>query len=69
MVGSGRETLLEVWEWLRLSPGCPRVVIRISWRSRSGRDTLAEVREWSGVVGRLSRRSGSGREALLKVRE
>ena len=43
--------------------------------SGSGREALADVREWSGgpfecpgVVGRLSRMPGSGREALSNVR-
>ena len=44
--------------------------------SRSGREALPDVREWSvghtgcpGVIGRPSQMSGSGREAILDVRE
>ena len=44
--------------------------------SGSGRESLGDVREWSGdprgcpgVVGRPSRMSGSGREVLPDVRE
>ena len=59
------------------------MVVRLSWRSSSGRETLREVLELSGgppegpgVVERPSRSSksptlkfGSGRESLLEVRE
>ena len=48
------------------------MIIRISRKSGSGRDTLVEVqewsgdppggRQWSGVVGRPSQKSESGRE-------
>ena len=44
--------------------------------SRSGRETLSDVREWSGVspgcpgvVGRPSGKFGSGQETLPEVRE
>ena len=44
--------------------------------SGSGRDTLSDVRKWSGghrkfagVVGRFSRMSGSGLEALSRSRK
>ena len=49
------------------------------WTSRissNGRETVPDVREWSGgpcecmlVVGRPSRKSGSGRETLSDVRD
>ena len=32
--------------------------------SKSGRESLPDVREWSGVVGRPSQMSVSGREAI-----
>ena len=73
----------EVREWSGvplIGPGDPpgylRVVVRPSWRSRSVREAIPEVREWSGdnhggprVVGSPSRRSGCGRVAITDVRE
>ena len=36
-------------------------------RSGSGRETIPEVRVWSGVVKRPSRRYGSDRETVTEV--
>ena len=54
MSGSGRMTLPDFREWLGGPPGCPGVVGRHSWMSRSG--------------GRPSRMSGSGQESLPDVK-
>ena len=71
MSGSGREDLLDVWEWSGGPPGCPRVGGRISWMSGNGQEAFLVVREWSrvppgcpGVAGRPSLISGSGGESL-----
>ena len=55
---------------------CPGVVEKASWMSGSSRETLPDVREWSGdhpgcpgVVWRPSRMSESGHDALPDVRE
>ena len=74
-----RKALSDVWECSEGPPGtlgCPGVVGRPSQMSGSGRETLPDVREWSGgplecpgVVRSSSRMAGSGQEALLDVRE
>ena len=83
MSGSGQEAFFDVREWLGGHPGSPGdpteypgVVGRLSWVSRSCREALPDVWEWSGgppecagVVGRPSRMSGSGREILTNIRK
>ena len=70
---------MEVWEWQEVLSEVlvwSGVVRRPSRRSGSGRESLLEVRQWSGshtggpaVFGRPYLRSGSVREALQEVRE
>ena len=47
MSGSGREALLEVWEWSGRPRGCPGVVGWPFRLSGSGQVVLGDVREWS----------------------
>ena len=54
MSWSGRETLPDVREWLRVPPECPGMVGRPYRMSGSGRETLpnvqepfSDVRKWS----------------------
>ena len=51
------------------------MVERQSWKSGSGRETLPDIRKWSGdppgdpdLAGRPTQRSGCGRETLSEVR-
>ena len=46
MSGGGQEILPDVWEWSGDPPGCPGVVDRPSRMSGSGREAIADVREW-----------------------
>ena len=48
MFGSDRETLLVVRQWSGDPPGCPGEVGSPSLMSRSGREALPDVWEWSG---------------------
>ena len=45
---SGRETLLDLWEWSGGPLGCLGVVGRPSRMSGTGREVLSDVWEWSG---------------------
>ena len=61
---------------VRDPPGGPNVVGGPIRRSGSGRETLPEVRKWSGdpllspeVVGELIRRSANGRRTLPEVQK
>ena len=75
----GRDALPNVWEWSGGPPRYPGVVERTSRMSRSGRETLPNVREcWEALtnVQKACRMSDSVwkalpdvREALLDVRE
>ena len=77
--GSGRESLLDVREWLGSTHGCPGEVKRPTRMSGRGQEAhpnvrewskaFPDVREWSGIVGRPSRKFGSGRETLLEFWE
>ena len=93
MSGIGREAIQDDQEWSGDTPVCSGVVGRPSRmsgsglktlpKSESGRETLANVPEWSkgylecprgplrcpGVVGSPSQMSRSDREALLDVRK
>ena len=72
MSGSGLEILSDVWEWSGGLPRCPGMVERPCQMSRSGRETLPDVREALSdvrVLGKPSRMSGSGQETLSDVRE
>ena len=60
--GSGWEALSDDREWLGGPPGCSGVVGRPSPMSRSGQESLQEVRE-------ALRMSGSCRETFLIVQE
>ena len=55
MSRSGREAILDVWEWSGGLPGCPG-----AFKSPHG---------YLGVVERLSQMSGSGWDAFSDVRE
>ena len=45
---SGRKTLPNVWEWLDSTSGCPRLIGKPSWMSRSVWKALLDVRELWG---------------------
>ena len=62
MYGSGRESLLDVQEWLVDPPGCPGVVGSPYRMSGSGREALLDVWECSGGLTGF-------REAYTDIRE
>ena len=64
MSESGREALLDVWEWSGGPPGCSKVVGRPSRKSGSGREALLDVRKLSGGVTDVQEWSGGPPECL-----
>ena len=44
----GRDALSDVWEWSGCPLGFPGLVRRPSWMSGSVRESLPDVRVWSG---------------------
>ena len=73
MSGGRSESLPDVQEMSGVPHGCLGVVMRPSWMSGCGPESLLEVREAPGeipgVVGRPFRMYGSGRETLPDVRK